>query len=369
MHAAADLLLLRSILPWIALGLWAGAAAISISATTAAVGFRTAPRIAIDKSEACDASGMSIQSSTDAASLDAAAGAQASDDGVTEEGPSAGITSDGPETGEAASEEAPPTTSRRPGRLLPVAKARDDGLFFERPNPDLEGPQRELKKTVAVNILLRSGYVSAARYCVQLAAPDDPYSIATIRQYKFWGRHKPAWDYEGNVVSALVPVSIRSKPDDPDATKQVSDAEGLAAQAWLLAMTVAAIEKSQRTELHRWTEWFAVSAIRLFHIRILDLSLGVAQIRPSTIERVAAKHAELAALLPKTRTAAITELRDERRSLKIAAVLLAILLKEHGGDPSAALAAFHGEAGNAFAPISYTSVGTEIFSYLDSAAP
>lgn len=158
---------------------------------------------------------------------------------------------------------------------------------------------RAMRRRMAVNILLRSGYLNRA------VALSDAEDVAEPTSY-----------------GVEVDESIKS-------CALAGQAPGEESDLWSLAVAVVSAEKFNRSGLHRSLEWHLADAMLIATGRLPDLSLGVAQIRPSTVRRYAPTSPALRALAPKTDDVSLRDLlSDECRSLGSSFALLQAMATE-----------------------------------------
>ncbi len=211
---------------------------------------------------------------------------------------------------------------------------------------------RATRYRIAVNILLRSGYLTSA------ALQTDAVTGRTV-------------------------YSVELQPEiDTCATPQLTEAEQEAAQAparrgvldlhqaRTLAIAAVAVEKFNRTAAQRALEWgLARSALALTG-RLPDLSLGPAQIRPSTFRRLVANGGTGAAdwgALAGDEQALAAALADECQSLGMAAGLMRMAACTDCGDHPAvrAVMAYGGQRRRTDATVDYTAIVLAIASMLN----
>lgn len=173
-----------------------------------------------------------------------------------------------------------------------------------------------IRERIAVNIFLQSGYLeSVISMPPSLSQPTQHYRLTLADE-----------------ASACTSLSAANIGNFDNA--RIVD-------AGYLAVAAVAVEKFNRTPLHRSFEWrFARSYLWLTG-RLPDISLGAAQIKVSTIRRIAAETANTKINYPAFRwgDAKLAELlEDECRSLNMTA---AIMLHLGTGDSNAQSVANH----------------------------
>ncbi|MGQ3095122.1 MAG: hypothetical protein ACT6RP_16850 [Roseateles sp.] len=182
------------------------------------------------------------------------------------------------------------------------------------------------RNRVAANILLRSGYLSS------FATAIDP-------------------------STGLRAFTAVSEPQ-VESCASPGDGEREPTQLARLAMAVVAVEKFNRGWPQRRLEWWLAKTALALSGRIPDLSLGPAQIRPSTIASMAAHTKAVPAVqaygqLPPPEL--LAQLMDECVALGMAAHLLT-QLRDEKGDLSAAIQAYGGQRRETYAVVDYVPV-------------
>lgn len=184
---------------------------------------------------------------------------------------------------------------------------------------------QEAQSLVAMNIFLRSGFLDGAQVSRQ-ALPDGTEEVhyrVTIDQS----------------VASCVPWDSRDE----------------AGEAARLALAVVAIEKFNRTALHRRVEWLLARAAMKAG-RLPDLSLGPAQLKPGTLRQAAARGAGDQEFRRTVRddAALANALGDECKSLEYVATLLQHLMKSR--DDRSVLVRYSGGRRSTDAVIHYEAI-------------
>jgi hypothetical protein len=158
---------------------------------------------------------------------------------------------------------------------------------------------RAMRERMAVNILLRSGYLSQAVVQQNADHPMGSLSYAVGADENIG--HCARLEYAGD--------------NEPDLSS--------------LAIAVVAAEKFNRSGLHRFLELHLADAVRAITGRLPDMSLGVAQVRPSTIRRYVETSPALKELVRKTDDASLRVLlMNECESLRLSAAVLGAVAAE-----------------------------------------
>jgi hypothetical protein len=226
-----------------------------------------------------------------------------------------------------------------------------------------------MTRRMAANILLRSGYLANA------SVTTDPET----------GRARYAGSVRGEIAGcadryppAPVPVPVPAPasvpqtspapepPEQPQAEPPEQPLE--AARAGRLGIAVVAVEKFNRNDLQRRAEWLYANALLATSGRLPDLSLGPAQIRPSTIRRLAALPASPADLrkLAGDDRALGDALANECLSLGLAAAVLESLACKDCEDAERhAVMAYAGQRRRTDAAGDYTAVVEAIVAMME----
>lgn len=220
-------------------------------------------------------------------------------------------------------------------RSLPVLVQglEAQGRIPDQPDADRVADTRSL---VAANILLRSGYLTRASVQTDPVTRRPLYALSLQPEVR----------------------GCASVPQD--------EAEGAQAQPPLpfhqagdLAVAAVAVEKFNRHALHRTLEWALSRSTLALTGRLPELSLGPAQIRPSTVRRLVAAGVGGAAWRPLGRDdeALAQALGDECRALALATAVLATQACTDCPDPAAhALQAYGGQRPRTDAVVDYVPI-------------
>lgn len=179
-------------------------------------------------------------------------------------------------------------------KKLPVVVLTLEGTDRRERTLDTDDGLRAMQHRMAVNILLRSGYLSRA----------------VAKQ-----------NADGSIFYAVEPDDqilgcVNSVPtDDRDLS--------------FLGIAVVAAEKFNRSKVHRFLEWHLAEIVQSVTGRLPDLSLGVAQVRPSTVRRYAGASSTFQRLVPESDDANLRVLlRNECRSIELATAVLQVMAAE-----------------------------------------
>ncbi|UUX95094.1 hypothetical protein [Aquabacterium sp. J223] len=207
-----------------------------------------------------------------------------------------------------------------------------------RPTPADPARQWATQGRVAVNLLLRSGYLDSAS--ADVLGGDPPVTAYRLRPLP-------------EVLNcAHAGLSLPQPADDAAVARLMHAAH--------LAISAVAVEKFHRTGLQRRLEWWWARAWSALTGDLPDLSLGPAQIRPSTLSSL------LVRMPPGGRTPAawaadpVGTLADECAALGVAAALIHHQLsapRDGPGSPTeAALMAYAGQRRPTHAVIDYAPI-------------
>ncbi|WLI89722.1 hypothetical protein Q4S45_00980 [Massilia sp. R2A-15] len=227
---------------------------------------------------------------------------------------------------------APHTASAATPAAEEIPRARDIAVRVVRMEtngrvPEAVDPERArlTQDRVAINILIRSGYVSIAQvdnYAVEGTPQRSIYHLTPDR-------------------TALACASIAADAAGSDEAAQ-EKSRALRATAARLALAAVAVEKFHRSELHRRVEWAYARAFSALTGRLPDISLGPAQIRVSTVRRIGATvggSQKTYSVLHESDAELTKTLLDECRSLRLSAAIMSYYL----GLPAGASAACGGK--------------------------
>ncbi|MQA38623.1 hypothetical protein [Rugamonas aquatica] len=202
------------------------------------------------------------------------------------------------------------------------------------PPVKVTGQDEYIRQRIGINILLQSGYLTGASVSKQPGEwPEQRYLLQMNQE-----------------VTAAAEL-----PSEDTDSKQVAQRKINAAE---LAIAAVAVEKFNRTGLHRWMEWhYAHAYLQLFG-RLPDLSLGPAQIRISTIRRIAAQAGiknKMYASFRGSDDSLGAALADERQSLQIAALVMFHLSRD-GADEQEVLRNYAGARAHTAATVDYAPI-------------
>jgi hypothetical protein len=177
------------------------------------------------------------------------------------------------------------------------------------PETAVPGRIELVQERVGMNIFIRSGYLTGAR-------------ITDTEDYQLFLHPAP---------SACAALNAEEREnDEAQSSRDLAEGENDEAQssrdtATRLAISAVAVEKFHRNVLHRWMEWAYARAFSALFGRLPDLSLGPAQIRVSTVRKIAAEVGQASGPYAMLRTsdAELPQiLSDECKSLKLAATMM-----------------------------------------------
>jgi hypothetical protein len=177
------------------------------------------------------------------------------------------------------------------------------------PETAVPGRIELVQERVGMNIFIRSGYLTGAR-------------ITDTEDYQLFLHPAP---------SACAALNAEEREnDEAQSSRDLAEGENDEAQssrdtATRLAISAVAVEKFHRNVLHRWMEWAYTRAFSALFGRLPDLSLGPAQIRVSTVRKIAAEVGQASGPYAMLRTsdAELPQiLSDECKSLKLAATMM-----------------------------------------------
>ncbi|HRD50571.1 MAG TPA: hypothetical protein PL166_13375 [Candidatus Contendobacter sp.] len=195
--------------------------------------------------------------------------------------------------------------------------------------PDADDNRRIwlMQQRVGTNIFIRSGYLQSASFVTLVTENPPPHM-----QYKVVLEDAP-------VSCAYIEVAAsenntREEAEESDDIKPAS----LHNMATRLAISAVAVEKFHRNVLHRRMEWaYAQAFSALSFGRLPDVSLGPAQIRVSSVRKIAAEVEQTSgpyAMLSNTSDADLKQiLFDECKSLKLAATMMYHFLRKARCEP------------------------------------
>lgn len=179
-------------------------------------------------------------------------------------------------------------------KKLPVVSLALEGTDGRKRTVDTDDGLRAMQQRMAVNILLRSGYLSRA---VAQQIPDGSVFYAV--------------EPDDHILACVSAVPT----GDPDLS--------------FLGIAVVAAEKFNRSQLHRFLEWHLAEVVWSATGRLPDLSLGIAQVRPSTVRRYAGASPVLRSLVPESDDASLRVLlANECRSIGLATAVLQVMAAE-----------------------------------------
>jgi len=152
-----------------------------------------------------------------------------------------------------------------------------------------------IRDRVAVNIWARSGYLRDAEW--QLIESNPPQIVYRVTlssepQSCAAGEPLPGVKYESSLGAPLEPAStdddrqpaVTLSQEKQEETDRIARRHRLAEK---LAIAAVAVEKFHRNRFQRWLELAYATRVLKLRGHLADLSLGIAQIRPSTVRRLA----------------------------------------------------------------------------------
>jgi hypothetical protein len=192
------------------------------------------------------------------------------------------------------------------------------------PETALPGRIELVQERVGMNIFIRSGYLEGAQYITgaedyELSLHPAPSSCAALdaeerENDEAQSSHDPAEGESDEAQSSRDPAEGEN-----------DEAQSLRDTATRLAISAVAVEKFHRNVLHRWMEWAYARAFSALFGRLPDLSLGPAQIRVSTVRKIAAEVGQASGpyMMLRMSDAELAQvLSDECKSLKLAATMM-----------------------------------------------
>lgn len=232
-----------------------------------------------------------------------------------------------------SSADAPPQARVLP---VPVRELEQRGRLAEGVDPE---QAMATQRRIAANLLLQSGYL------LEASVQEDP---ATNRP----------------LYTMVLRPEVGECASPPMETAGAGQAGGpppmQADEARLLAIAAVAVEKFHRSALQRRAEWLYAQAMLAATGRLPDLSLGPAQIRPSTVRRLLGSGAPVDASWQRLATddrAMASALMDECRSLGLAAAVLQRAACSGCDDPAGhALRSYAGQRRQTGAVVDYAPV-------------
>lgn len=228
----------------------------------------------------------------------------------------------------AQEENSNPTEEKRTEEKRKIA-VRVLGMEIAGKIPDADDNRRIwlMQQRVGTNIFIRSGYLQSASFVTVVTENPPPHM-----QYKVVLEDAP-------VSCAYIEVAAsenntREEVEESDDIKSAS----LHNMATRLAISAVAVEKFHRNVLHRRMEWaYAQAFSALSFGRLPDVSLGPAQIRVSSVRKIAAEVEQTNgpyAMLSDTSDAELEQiLFDECKSLKLAATMMYHFLRKARCEP------------------------------------
>jgi len=190
------------------------------------------------------------------------------------------------------------------------------------PETVLPGRIELVQERIGMNIFIRSGYLEGAKYIpdtedYQLSLHSAPSSCAAL----------DAEEREND--------EAQSSRDT--AAGENDEAQSLRDTATQLAISAVAVEKFHRNVLHRRMEWAYARAFSALFGRLPDVSLGPAQIRVSSVRKIADEVGQASGpyAILRTSDAELAQiLSDECKSLKLAATMMYHFLTKARASPA-----------------------------------
>lgn len=239
-----------------------------------------------------------------------------------------------------ASAESPDAT-----RMLPVPVREMEQRGRVPATVDVEHAQATQFR-VAANILLQSGYLVEASMQPDEATGRVAYSMLLRPEVSACAY--PPTGGGGEAADAAEDAG----PEKPPALDM--------GRASMLAVAAVAVEKFNRTELQRRFEWAYAQAMLAVTGHLPDLSLGPAQIRPSTVRRLLASGVPVDEAWDDLATddqAMLTGLMDECQSLALAAAVMRMYACTGCDDPAdQAVRSYAGQRRQTGAVVDYAPV-------------
>jgi hypothetical protein len=253
-----------------------------------------------------------------------AAGAAAAGESASAAQPAAG------DEAKAATEK-PVSPDADPEHLIAVRTSGMDG----QPNSEIDYRQSDLVlKRVAVNIWIRSGYLTrAAWHNTQEIPPRVDYNVVLdgLPLNCAAGASEVSDDSGANPKpgAAAVDLGGAGEADANPVADSVDEARWQLAQK--AGTAAVAIEKFHRNALQRRLEWAYAKGVLAIRGTLPDVSLGAAQIRPSTVRQLVKGGLEITArrnLAPISDAQLSAILLDECHSIRLATIMIHHYLKK-----------------------------------------